>query len=159
LAFSGDHGLDCGRELIAVVGEILQYLDGPAGELHDGQQILWRHLRADELLRGAERAQLVGDRHRGHVEVQDQQAPVLVPDISGRLGRNLVPGDWLDLGYVNRGRRVRSFLQLLEFAKANGLLHAVLGDDEVRGGQAFDDFAILVFDADNLDDQLGGGLK
>ena len=52
-----------------------------------------------------------------------------------------------------------SFLQLLEFAKANGLRHAVLGDDEILGGETFNDFAVLVFDADHLDDQLGGGLK
>jgi hypothetical protein len=45
---------------------------------------------------GAERAQLVRDRHRGHIEVQYQQASVLISNVPGRLGRNLVPSDRLD---------------------------------------------------------------
>ena len=54
---------------------------------------------------------------------------------------------------------LRSLVQVLKLAEADGLRHAVLGDGEILGGQALDGIAVLVLDSDCLDDQLRVGLK
>ena len=53
----------------------------------------------------------------------------------------------------------RDLVQLLEFAEADGLRHAVLGDREVLGRQPFDRLAVLVLHGDGLDHQLRVGLE
>jgi len=63
--------------------------DGAPRISHDGHKIRRRHLRPDEFLRGGQRAQLVTGRHGGHIEVQRQQATILVAGGPGRFGRNL----------------------------------------------------------------------
>jgi len=89
LAFSDDHGLEDAEQAIAIVGEVLQDVDGGAVVAHDGEQIGGGHVSADELLGGAERAQLVGRRHGAHVEVEGEQTLVFVADLAGALGGDL----------------------------------------------------------------------
>ena len=66
-------------------------------------------------------------------------------------------------GIGQRGRRLRGggrrIFEPLEFDEAHRLRLAVLGDDEIARGQSFDRFAILVLDADRLNDQLRAAPK
>ena len=39
----------------------------------------------DEFLGGVERAQLIGHRHRGEIEVERQQTAIAVTDVAGRF--------------------------------------------------------------------------
>ena len=106
LAFSHDHRFEDAQQPVAVVGEILQDVNGAARITQDGNAIGRRHLRADEFLRRSERAQLVCRRHGRHVEVQRQQAAVLVSKLSGRFRRNAGPAELvvdLDIFGLRRG--------------------------------------------------------
>jgi hypothetical protein len=53
----------------------------------------------------------------------------------------------------------RNLVQLLEFAKADGLRRAVFRNREIFRGQPFDGLAIFVLDRHRLHHQLGVGLK
>ena len=83
------------QQLGAIVGEVVQHFDGAAGERHDRHQVGRLHLGLDEFLRGGEGAQLVGHRHRAHVEVDREEAAVAVADVAGLFGR--------DHGRLNHG--------------------------------------------------------
>ena len=88
--------------------------------------------------RGGLCADLVGERHRGHVEEHDHQAAVLVLDIAGLLGRDLVGGDGLSarrlggfsrsLGRARRGSGIGAarLFQALELDELDFLRFAVL---------------------------------
>ena len=85
LAFADDHGLQNAEQPVAVGGEVLQHIDRTAVVAQDRDQIGGGHLRADEMLRGAKRAQLVGGLHGGHIEVEREQAAIFVAFVlSGR---------------------------------------------------------------------------
>ena len=74
LAFAHDHGFQNAQQPIAVGREVLQNVHRAALIAHDRHQVRCGHLRADEFLRGVERAHLVGRRHGRHVEIERQQA-------------------------------------------------------------------------------------
>ena len=90
LAFSHDHGFDDAQQPVAVIREILKHVDGAARISQDGNEVRRSHLRPDELLRRGQRAHLVRGRHGGHVEIQRQQAAVLVSEVPRRFGRDVV---------------------------------------------------------------------
>ena len=105
-AFADGQALDDLGERVAIVGEILQDLE-VAGERHDGHQVGGRHLGLEELLGGGLGADLVLNRHGGHVEEHDQQAAVLVLHFAGLGGRDLIGGDGFHGGRGGSCRRVR----------------------------------------------------
>jgi hypothetical protein len=166
LSLSNEHLVDGLKQRLAVVGEVLFDMHA-VGKRHDGHQVRGRHLRSDELVGGGLRAHLILDWHGTHIEVQDHQAAIAVTQVPGALGSDLGSHDGLHLGGNRlRGRRgggshgrLGSRFHGLVFAETDGLRRAVFGDGEVLGGQAFDGLAVLVFDRDCLDNQLGVGLK
>ena len=120
------------------------------------------------------RAHLVRHRHRAHVEVHRHQAPVAIAYVARTLRRDLVrrhsrnrnrglPG--VSVARRCRGRRCRRFgrlhhlVQLLEFAEADGLRHAVFGNREIFRRQPLYRLAVLVLHRHRLDHQLRVGLK
>jgi hypothetical protein len=88
-AFANDHGLENAEKAIAILSEILQNVNGTGVITHDRDEVRRRHLRADELLGSLKSAQLVGRAHRGHIEVESQQAAIFVAFVIG--------GFWSDL--------------------------------------------------------------
>ncbi len=95
LAFADDHGFQNAEQLVAIGGEVLQDVDGTALVAQDGDQVDGGHLRADELLCGGERAQLVGRAHGSHVEVKREQTAILVAIVLHRFRLNLRAGELL----------------------------------------------------------------
>ena len=103
---------------------------------------------ADKFLRGVESPELIRRRHRGHVEVESEQAVVAVAWVPGRFRRDLRARELL----VGRGARrdageatapcwtIREFL---EFEEPNGLRDSVLGDGEIFGRKVVDRVAGL----------------
>ena len=57
-------------------------------EAHDRDKIRSLHLGADELAGGGIRAHQVGRRQRRHVEVQDHEPPIAIPNVAIRRGRD-----------------------------------------------------------------------
>ena len=86
LAFADDHGLENAEQLVAIGGEVLEDVDGAALVAEDGDQVDGGHLRAQELLSGGECAELVGRRHGAHIEVEREQAAILVATVFRRSG-------------------------------------------------------------------------
>ena len=78
LAFADDHGFENAEQLVAIRGEVLQNVDGAALVAHDRHQVDGGHLRADELFGSLQRAQLVSGPHGRHIEVEREQAAILV---------------------------------------------------------------------------------
>ncbi len=93
LALADDQGLEDAEQPVAVGGEVLQDVDGAALVAQDGDEIGRGHLRAEEMLGGGERAELVGRPHGGHVEVEGEQAAILIALASCGLGRDLRAGE------------------------------------------------------------------
>ena len=85
LAFADDQGLENAEQLVAIGGEVLEDIDRATLVAEDGDQVDGGHLRAEELLGGGERAQLVGRTHGRHVEVEREQAAILVALVVRRL--------------------------------------------------------------------------
>jgi hypothetical protein len=161
LAFADDQRLQDAEQLVAIGGEVLQNIDRAALVAQDGDQIDGGHLGADELLRRGERAKLVGRIHGGHVEVERQQAAILVALVVGVYGfrRDLRVRELLvDLDVFVPGfdaavaRRVLG--EVLMLADADGLRDAIFGDGEVFGGESGNGLAVFVFDDDGFDNQL-----
>ena len=152
--------------MIAVAGEILPHFDGALAVLHYGDQVRRRDLGVDELTRGVQGAQLVGNRHGAQVEVKHQQAAIPVQDIAGLLGRHLggsPHGGRRGRGRGSRGSRrlrpplqpsQRRIVQLLEFEQPDGLRDLILGDDEILGFQPLHRLAALVGDRYRFHHQL-----
>ncbi len=78
LAFANDKGFKNAEQLVAIGGEVLQDVDRATLVAQDGYQVDRGQLRANELLRSRERAQLVGRAHRSHVEVERKQPAILI---------------------------------------------------------------------------------
>ena len=175
-AFADGQALDDLGQGVAIVGEILQHFQ-VAREGHDGHQVGRRHLRLEEFLGGGLGADLVLNRHAGHVEEHHQQAAVLVLHFAGLGGRNLVGGDRFHDGRRRGRRRVRRFaararrlwqarvpergglFQFLEGEDLDVLLLAVFGDVEVGRLQTLDGVAALVLHGDIDHHQLGRGAE
>ncbi len=139
LALANDEGLEDAEQLVAIGGEVLKDVDGTALVAEDGDEIDGCHLRAEKLFGGRKRAELVGRTHGGHVEIESEQAAILVAFAVRGFGRDLCAGEALvelDLfgaGRCNRqGRCARG--EVLVLAKGDCLRCAVLGDGEVLGG-------------------------
>ncbi len=106
LAFAHDQGLQDAEQLVAIGGEVLQDVDGTTLVAEDGDQVDSGQLRAQEFLRGRERAQLVGRAHGSHVEVQREQPAILIAIVLHGFRRNLGAGKSLvdfDLFRARRG--------------------------------------------------------
>ena len=73
----------------AIVGEVGLHAHGAALKRHDRHQHRRIHLRRDEFLRGRERAHRVAAAHRRHVEIQNDQPVIAIPDVARRGGGNL----------------------------------------------------------------------
>ena len=145
-----------------VAGEILLHPYRASAERHDRQQIRRLHLRIDERLRGGVRPHLIGGRHGGEVEVQDEKAPIPIAGVAWRRNGDLSlrRGRCTDVGWsarrgLSRARVRRPIGKALEFDEADRLRLAVLGDDEVVRRQSFNRPAIPVLDAHGLDDEAG----
>ncbi len=95
----------------------------PPAVHHDGHQIGGRHLFADELLRRADGARLVGRRHGGHVEVERQQAAVGVTQIERTLRRQSAVCARRGMGATRSGQRGRGLdlFELLKLQERDGL--------------------------------------
>ncbi len=98
LSVADEQLVDHFQQLIAVVGKILQDVYA-VGERHHRHQIGTLHVLGDEIDGRGFRAQLVGRRHRAHVEIQHQQPAIPVFEIPGRLGGDLNGGNGI---YLNR---------------------------------------------------------
>ncbi len=76
---------------------------------------------------------------------------------SGRAGRRR--GYSRGAGGVPQGAALGVSGSFWYSQETDGLRHAVFGDREILGGQAFDGIAVLVLDHDGLDDQLRAGVE
>ncbi len=147
----------------AVGGEVLLDADGAAAEGHDREHVRRLHLRVDEGLRRGVGAHLIGGRHRGEIEVEDQQPAIAIAGVAGRRNRDLSlrRRRHADRGAAKCGAGVaaralgRPIGQPLELDEADRLRLVVFGDDEVGGRESLDGAAVLVLDADRLHDQPG----
>src|ERR1019366_8415870 len=106
-ALSGDQAVDGFGDEVPVGGEILQQVE-PVGEAHDGHGVGSGHVGAYESHGVFLGANLILQGHGGHIEVQDQQAAVLVLDFARLAGGD---GGWRRGGRGGRsggvGRRKR----------------------------------------------------
>ena len=123
--------------LRAVAGEILPDAHGAALERHDRHEIGRIHLRVDELQRGVEGPQLIRGLHGGHIEVQSQQAVVAVASVARLFRRDLhlrgAAAQWgrPDCGDGAGSGELACGLQPLKLDKADGLRHAIFGQNEI----------------------------
>ena len=78
LAFADDHRLENAEQAIAVGGKVLQHIDGATRISKDRNEVDRGNLCPDKLLSGAECTQLIARRHCAHVEVECEQAAILV---------------------------------------------------------------------------------
>ena len=120
----------------------------------------------DVALRRPERAQLVARRHRGHVEVENEQLAVPEPRVAGRrhgkgrLRRGChVAGGRGGGAHGRRRPRARLAGQPLVLDERDVLRLAVLGDHEVLGGQPFDGTPGGVLHGDVLHDEPRAGAE
>ena len=108
LIVAEDQDLDDLPQQRAVVGEILPHPHGAALERDDRHQIRRRHLRVDELEGVRVGAHLIERRHRGRIEVQDQQPAVAVSRVARRRnGNSCCLRRRLDAGAARTARRRR----------------------------------------------------
>jgi hypothetical protein len=111
-------------------------------------------------LAGSECTELIGDRHRGHVEVERQEPFVFVAEIAWTSGCDLSLRQlWNGQGSGGERRRRCLGLQLLIFEELDCLRNSVLGDDEVFRGEAFYWVAIFVLHHDGFDYKLRAALE
>ena len=80
------HGIPYSR---TVAGKILAHPYGATLERHDRHKHRGIHLLVDERRCGVEGPQLIRRLHRGHIEVQSQQAVVAIPSVPRLFGRDL----------------------------------------------------------------------
>ena len=138
LVVAVDQRLDHVAERAAVGGEVLLHAHGAAAEGHDRHQVRRLHLRVDERLRRGVGTHLIARRHRGQIEVQDQQPAVAVAGVARRRDRDLSLRRRRHAdrrGEARRGRggaRLgRPIRQTLILDEADRLRLVVFGDDEV----------------------------
>ena len=126
------------------------------------------HLGLEELLRGGLRANLVLNRHAGHVEEHHHQAAVLVlevarffgSDLGGHNALHLRRGLGAGLGAITEGAGAVSSAgtavssRRLVIANADRLRFPVLGNDEILGGQRRDRVALFVLEDHVFDYQV-----
>ncbi len=79
-----DHPLDDLPQPRTIAGEILFHADRAPLEGHDGDEVGRRHLGIDELQRVRVGTHLIRRRHRREIEIQHEQAPILIPDVAWR---------------------------------------------------------------------------
>ncbi|MEI9812381.1 MAG: hypothetical protein WDO18_06770 [Acidobacteriota bacterium] len=158
LVFANDHCFERREKAFAIGGEVLMHQYLVASVFDDGHQVGCRHLLADEILRGTDRADLVGRRHGTQVEIQRNEAAIAVLEIEGALRRDLRMRQSRDgrdaIGEYRGGLFLR---QLLEIEERDVLRHPIFSDGEVLRGEAFDRLTAFVFDRDLLDHQASVG--
>ncbi len=159
LALAHDHGLEDAEQLVAIAGEVLQDVDRAALVAEDGYEIDGCHLRAEELFSRRKGAELVSRAHRRHVEIESQQAAILVAFAVRSFRRDLCASETLvELELFGAGRCDRQGQcvrgKVLVLAEGDLLWCAVLGDREVLCGESKDEFSLLILHHHCFDDQL-----
>ena len=164
IGFTGHERRDDAEQFVLVTREILQDFHTGTVVLHDRQQVRRTHLLFDERGGGVKRVQLVQNLHGAHVEIDGEEAAVLVLDGSGGLGGYLSSREFRESNRFGRacglefgcGNDVIEFFVIEEL---DGLRLVVFENGEVFLLQVLDGLAVFVLDVNLFEDESGAGAE